>query len=206
MKTYFLTQLSFYSLIIVINSQILYDYEVTERSSSIQSQKQISLVNYVIDNCSEHCNAFLDYPFVNIQCCEQQLQGTLVNLVRNTTSNHMTNKSIYSKDNLQALVVESLLRVTTYDRSVNFNYKVEDCHWVNQGSMFQNINLFKIGAYSYFIVTIENVPNIDEKLFDKSVNSSETTKFDSKSIFKNYQYDRNKKRNKNSSDLKDEFS
>lgn len=194
MQIFCLVLLSFFSIFMVIDCQILFDFEMNEKSSNIEAQQQISLNNYVVTNCYEQCKAYLDYPFVNIQCCEQQLQGTVINLVRNTTSTLMNSTSISSKDNIHALAVESQLRITTYDRSVNFIYKVEDSQWVNQDSLFQNLNVFKIGSYSYFVVTIENVPKpaTDKKLLDQNNSSNKHTNFNSKSIFANYKYDQNK--------------
>jgi hypothetical protein len=126
-------------------------------NSTLVSKKEFWMSDYG-SQCESKCTARLDFPFVQLQCCNEQFQGTLMTLIRNTGSSTLTSTSMDSQGNLQALAVESLLRITTYNKSKGFMFKVEDSSWINEGSIFEQVKIFNVAKYSYYIVTIESVP------------------------------------------------
>lgn len=135
----------------------LQSFNLSTDNSTLVSKKEFWMSDYG-SQCESKCTARLDYPFVQLQCCKKQFQGTLMTLISNTGSSTLTSTSMDSQGNLQALAVESLLRITTYNKSKGFMFKVEDSFWINEGSIFEQVKIFNVAKYSYYIVTIESVP------------------------------------------------
>ena len=135
----------------------LQTFNLSTDNSTLVSTKEFWMTDYGFQ-CKSRCTARLDFPFVQMQCCNEQFQGTLMTMIRNTTSPTLTSSSMDSQGNVQALAVESLLRITTYNKSKGFMFKVEDSFWINEGSVFESIKICNFAKYSYYIVTIESVP------------------------------------------------